>query len=323
MTEILRYVIQRLIALVFTFMVILAVVFFVVRSTPGSVFQPDPNISPTAMELIIERYHLDRTVPEQFMFFMRDYLSFDFGRSLVLRPAVPVMDILAERLPITMQLNFISNFIILPFGLIFGISMALKKDSVYDHAASTMVMFLISVPSFVMAAFLQYFLAFRLGWFPIMLAPETTFNWTLFYSMILPILALSFGSIVGIARMMRAELAETMNSEFLLLAKAKGLTYRQMIWRHALRNASVPLASTFLSQVIFIMSGSIVIEMIFGVPGMARAMIDAMQVNDHPVVLAIIYFYVVIGLFMAILMDLSFGVLDPRIRMGARQSEQP
>ena len=319
----LRYIGQRLIGLVITFFVIITVVFFVVRSMPGSVFQPDPNrLSPVAMELIIERYHLDRTIPEQFVFFLRDYIRFDFGRSLVLRPRVPVMEILADRLPITIQLNLFANAVVLPVGLIFGISLALRKDSLYDHVGSVLIMLLISVPSFVMAALMQFFLASRLGWFPILLAPEPHFNWARFYSMILPILALSFGGIVGVARILRAELAETMNSEFLLLAKAKGLKYRQTVWRHALRNACVPMAATFLLLFIGILSGSIVIEQIFSVPGMATIMFNAINVHDHPLVLAIIYFYVLIGLFMAILMDLSYGVLDPRIRMGARKSEQ-
>ena len=317
-----RYVIQRLIALVFTFIIITAVVFFVVRSMPGNVFQPEPGLNPTAMELLMERYHLDRPIPEQFFFFMRDYLRLDFGRSIVLRIGVPIQDLIAERIPITVLLNVLSNFIVLPFGLLFGISMALKKDSFYDHASSTFVMLTISVPGFVMAALMQYFLAFRLGWFPILLAPMVEFNLALLHSMVLPVLALSFGSIVGIARMMRAELAETMNSEFLLLAKAKGLTYYQTIWRHALRNASVPLAGTFLVQVFFILGASIVIEIIFSIPGMGRLMLDAMAVRDHPLILGILYFYILIGLFMAIMIDLSFGFVDPRIRMGARQSEQ-
>jgi len=279
-------------------------------------------MSPEAVQLIMERYHLDRTIPEQFFFFARNLASFDLGRSIVLHTGVTVEELIRSRLPITMQLNIFSSLIVLPIGLIFGVSLALKKDSVYDHVGSTLIMLLISAPSFVIAAIMQYWLAFRLDLFPILLAPEPYFNWARFYSMILPILALSFGGIVGIARILRAELAETMNSEFLLLAKAKGLKYRQLIWRHALRNACVPLASTFLLLFVSILGGSIVIEQIFAVPGMGRLMMSALQVHDHPLVLAIIYFYAIFGLLVAILMDLSFGVLDPRIRMGARKSEQ-
>jgi oligopeptide transport system permease protein len=140
--------------------------------------------------------------------------------------------------------------------------------------------------------------------------------------MIPPILALSFGGIAGMARMLRAELAETLTGDFMLLAKAKGLTYGQTIWRHALRNACVPLATTFLYLFLGILGSSIVIENIFSVPGLSRTMIYAIQSNDHPLTMAIVYFYALIGLFMAILADLSYGVVDPRIRMGGRKNEE-
>jgi oligopeptide transport system permease protein len=206
--------------------------------------------------------------------------------------------------------------------MFFGITMALRKDKLYDHVTSTAVVFFISVPSFVIAALLQYVVAFRWGWFPIILEPVVGLTWEKFYSMILPILALSFGGIAGMSRMLRAELAETLTSEFMLLAKAKGLKYRQTIWRHALRNACVPMATTFLCLFLGILGSSIVIEQIFAVPGLSRLMLDSLRSNDHPLTLAIVYFYALIGLFMAILADLSYGIVDPRIRMGGRKSAE-
>ena len=319
----LRYVFQRIAAALVTFLVIICVVFFVVKAMPGSIFQPNPRqINPRAIELINAKYHLDKSLPEQFLIFISNYIRFDFGASLVVRPGLPVLEVIMERLKVTIQLNLFSGFFVLPMGMIFGITMALRKDTLYDHAASTAVVFFISVPSFVLAALLQYFVAFKGGLFPVILSPEETLTWTKFYSMILPILALSFGGIAGMARMLRAELAETLTSDFMLLAKAKGLTYGQTIWRHALRNACVPLATTFLYLFLGILGSSIVIENIFSVPGLSRTMIYAIQSNDHPLTMAIVYFYALIGLFMAILADLSYGVVDPRIRMGGRKNEE-
>ena len=320
----LRYIFQRMVAAAVTFLVIIVVVFFVVRNMPGTIFQPNPEtMSPRVIELIMAKYHLDKSLPEQFMYFLADYIRLDFGHSFLVRPSMPVYDIVLERLPITIQLNIFSSLgVILPFGLLFGITLALKKDSFYDHFGSTWIMIFISAPSFVIAALMQYTLAFRLGIFPIILHPERALSWTKFYSMILPIMALSFGGIASMARMLRAELSETLTSDFMLLAQAKGLTYNQSIWRHALRNACVPMASTFLFLFIGVMGGSIVIENIFSVPGMGTIMVAAIRSNDHPLTLAIVYLYTLIGLGMAILADLSFGIVDPRIRMGGRKGAE-
>ena len=163
---------------------------------------------------------------------------------------------------------------------------------------------------------MQYLLGFKLGWFPLLLAPEEHLNWTKFYSMIMPILALSFGGIASIARTLRAELAEVLTMDFMQLAKAKGLSYGQTITRHALRNSCVPLASTFLYLFLGVLGSSLVIEQIFGVPGMSKIMLAAINGKDHWLTMGCIIFYTLIGLLMAILADLSYGIVDPRIRMG-------
>lgn len=315
-----KYVIQRIIAAIFTFLIIIAVIFFVLYSMPGNVIS-DPLIKDTVRNAIEEKYHLNEPLPVQFGYFIKNYMNFDFGISLAVRPGASVFEILKERLPVTIQLNMFSALFTLPMGLFFGITMALKKDSLYDNVASSIVILFISVPSFVLAAVMQYFLAYKFGWFPIVLAPENQLNLTKFHSMILPILALSFGSIASIARMLRAELAEALTSDYMLLAKVKGLTYSQSIKRHALRNACVPLASTFLYLFIGVLSSSLVIENIFGVPGLSKILISSINAKDHQLTLGITYFYVIIGLFMSILADLSYGFVDPRIRMGGKKDE--
>lgn len=315
-----KYVVQRLIAAVFTFLIIVAVIFFVLYSMPGNIIS-DPTIKDTVRHAIEAKYHLNEPLPVQFMYFIKNYMNLDFGSSLFVRPGVNVFDVLKERIPVTIQLNLFAAFVTLPFGLFFGISMALKKDTFYDNAASSVVILFISVPGFVIAAIMQYFLAYKLGWFPILLAPEEKLNWTKFYSMILPIFAMAFGSIASIARLLRAELAEALTSDYMLLAKVKGLTYSQSIVRHALRNACVPLASTFLYLFIGVLSSSLVIENIFGVPGLSKVLISSINAKDHQLTLGITYFYVLIGLFMSILADLSYGFVDPRIRMGGKKDE--
>ena len=252
---------------------------------------------------------------------MTDYLHFDFGYSLKVRPGVPVFQCVLERLPVTIQLNYFAAFFILPFGLLFGITMAIKKDTIYDHVVSSFVILLISVPSFVLAALMQYFLGYKLGWFPLVLETEESLTLSKFYSMILPILALSFGGIASIARTLRAELAEVLTMDFMMLARAKGLNYRQTILRHALRNSCVPLASTFLYLFLGVLSSSLVIEQIFGVPGLSKTLLQSINGKDHWLTMGIVIFYVLIGLLMAILADLSYGFVDPRIRMGGKKDD--
>lgn len=317
----LKYIIQRIIAAFCTFVVVVVVVFFVLHFMPGEILDLSPKIDRSVRELIMAKYHLNEPLIVQFGYTMRDYLRLDFGYSLKVRPGVPVMNVVLERLPVTIQLNYFSAIVILPFGMIFGILMAVKKDTIFDHISSTIVILLISVPSFVLAALMQYILGFKLEWFPLILEAEPHLTWTKFYSMIMPILALSFGGIASIARTLRAEMAEVLTMDFMMLAKAKGLTYRQTLLRHALRNSCVPLASTFLYLFLGVLSSSLVIEQIFGVPGLSKTMMAAINGHDHWLTMGIVIFYCFIGLFMAILADLSYGVVDPRIRMGGKKDE--
>lgn len=326
-----KYTIQRLLAGVLTLLVAMIAIFMLVQLMPNSLMDTLVNfggddgtggnfVTQQTVEAIMERFGWDRPLPVQFFNMLQRYLQLDFGISLVLRPNMAVADVMATHLPVTIQLNFFALFLILPAGLFFGITTALLKNSVYDHVASTFVVFFIAAPGFVIAALLQYFIAFRLGWFPVLLAAEETLNWTRFYSMILPILAISFGPIAHMARVMRAELTEALTSEYMLLARAKGQSYRQAIMRHALRNASVPLVGTFVFLIIGLLNGALIVELIFGVPGISRILVSSINSHDYQVALAIIYFYTAISIITAIIVDLSLGIIDPRIRMGGKRS---
>ena len=184
-------------------------------------------------------------------------------------------------------------------------------------------MLFVSVPSFVYAFILQYFLGAKLGWLPIQMASVSQtggyFTWEMFVSMILPILALSFGSIASLARFTRAELAESLTSEYMLLARAKGLSKGQATLRHALKNAMVPILPSIIAMFANILSGSLIIERIFSVPGIGGLYIQSIQELDYNVFMAVTVFYTFIGLAANIIVDLSYGFLDPRIRMGAKK----
>lgn len=311
----LRYIGQRLAAMVITLFIIITLSFIILHSMPGNIFD-DPMLPEDIRVAIQNKYHLNDPLIVQYGYFLKDFIAGDFGTSIKIQPKVPVFEILMEKIPITLQLNIFSLILTIPTGIILGIIAALKKNEISDHVISTMVIFFISVPSFVFAALLQYLIGSKWGWLPIMMTAERSLSWTKFVSMILPILALSFGGIAVITRYMRSELCEALNSEYMLLAKVKGLTQIQATVRHAIRNSFIPLANIIIPMFFSILGGAMVIENIFGIPGTGSLMVRSINANDHPLTIAITFFYSLISLIAILVVDLSYGIIDPRIRIG-------
>ncbi|CAH8772089.1 ABC transporter permease [Paenibacillus dendritiformis] len=314
----LRYISQRLVAMAITLFLIISLLFFLIHSMPGSIVS-DPMLPLDVKERIEAKYHLDKPLVVQYVYFLEDFLSFNFGDSIKVQPKVPVFDIIKDKLPITIQLNVFALIFTLPIGIMLGIWAALKKNTATDHTLNIMVVLFISVPSFVIAALLQYIVAFKWELVPILLSAEQSLSWTKLQSMILPVLALSFGEIAVITRYLRAELCEALNSDYMLLARTKGLTLTQATLRHAIRNSFVPLSNIIIPLFFSILSGAIVIENIFSVPGLGSLVVNSINSLDHPLTIAIMFFYSLIGLISILVVDLSYGIIDPRIRMGGKK----
>jgi len=314
-----RYIVRRVIALFITLFIIISLFFVIQRMQPGGPFSGAGGQNPLLRERLIKKYNLDKPIIQQYTKYVSDMFRGEFGESIKVKPGVPVFRIIKEKLPITMLINILSALLLLPVGVFFGTIAAIKKNTWIDHVIQIMVILFISVPSFVVAALLQYFLAFKLGWFPIRLSNDTVLNLSKLHSMVLPILASTFGGVATITRFMRSELGEQMNADYMLLAKTKGLNKVQALFRHALRNAFVPLLPIFLSYVIFLFGGSIVIENIFGVPGMGSTNIEAINTMDYPLSTALNAMYTFISLIFTLMIDLLYGVVDPRIRMGGKK----
>mgnify|MGYP001668130940 FL=1 len=287
------------------------------HSMPGSFIQ-DNKLPAEVKRAMEDKYHLNEPLMVQYGYFLKDFLRGDFGISLVINPKVPVNEVLATKIPVSMQLNIFSLIFTMPIAMLLGIWAAIRKNKLADQVISFFIILFISVPSFIFATLMQYFLAFKLGWFPIITTPEKNLTWTKFHSMILPILALSFGSIAGVARYTRAELTEALNSEYMLLAKSKGLSQVQATTRHALRNSFIPLANIIIPMFIQIMGGSLVIEKIFSIPGMGNVMVDAINAHDFPLAIGVLFWFSLLSLITILIVDLSYGIIDPRIRLGGR-----
>ncbi len=247
--------------------------------------------------------------------------KWDWGTSTVISKNLSAINIIGRRLPVSMLLNIISTIFAVPLGIILGIVAALKKNKPTDHIISTLVMVLISIPSFILITFLLLLLCYRTSWLPSKWPSVTAPIGQRILGFIIPVLSLSLGSIAGYCRFTRAELCEVMESDYLLLARTKGLTKRQAIIRHALRNAMVPIVPSILAEFLSIMSGSMILENLYGIPGIGSLFIEALNINnpDYNVLFVDMAVFTTFGLLAGVLLDISYGFIDPRIRMGAKK----
>jgi len=311
-----RYVLQRIGAMLITLFFVMSLSFMVIRLMPMSLFE-NPEVPKEIQEKLEDKFHLNDPLPVQYFYFMEGIITgLDFGISVKLRPGLDVWGIIVSRLPPTMLINFISLFISIPLGLIFGIIAALKRNTWIDTVISVFVILFISVPSFVFASLLQYVLTFIFPIFPTLYESTATTFGQMMHSLTLPIVALSLSPIATLTRYLRGELIENISSEYILLARTKGLTRAQAIVRHAFRNSMMPITSTLVSLITGIMGGSLVVESMFAIPGTGGMLVKSIFAGDHFLTVAILIFYSAISLTTILVVDLSYSLIDPRVRVG-------
>ena len=231
----------------------------------------------------------------------------------------PVWNVFVKKLPPTILINIYSTLIGVPIGLGLGIFAALKKNKWEDQLINIFIILLISVPNIVLGLMIQYFLCFKLNWFPLVVSLSTDyFTWEVFHSMLPAVFALCLGSIAGYARYTRAELSEVLTGEFMLLARTKGLTKGQAIARHAMRNSMVVIFPSILAEFISVLSGSLIIEKMFSINGVGGLYLNSIIFQDYDFFMLLSGFYTLVSLTAGIVIDISYGFIDPRIRMGAK-----
>ena len=315
-----KYIMKRLGLLLMTFVIIEIICFVLIKLLPITIsLAPGQDRAILEAQLQARRYY--DPIPVQLIHYVKRVFQGDFGVGVNLAEYrnKPVWDVFISKLPPTILINVYSSIFAIPLGIGLGILAALKKNKWQDHTISTLVMLVISVPSFVTAFIIQYFMCFKWGWFPITMNPGTKyFSWSMFKSMLPAVICLSFGSIAGYARFTRAELTEVLTSEYMLLARTKGLTKAQATVHHALRNAMVPIFPSIVGEFISVLSGSLIIEKIFSIPGVGGLYLSAINSQDYDFFMLLSGFYILIGLVASIVIDLSYGIIDPRIRMGAK-----
>lgn len=316
----LKYTIQRILFMLLTLFVIIGMCFMLIRMLPPAQLDPT-DIHKDIIEARREAMGYNKPLLVQFGIFLRDVLlHWDWGVSDKLYVGREVFSIFAEKMPATIIVNIYSIILSIPIGIFLGIFAALKKNTWIDHTISTLTMVVISVPPFVYAFVIQYIFSYKLGWLPFLMNPGTDyFTWDMFVSMLPAVMSLSFGVIAGFTRTTRAELTEVLTSEFMLLARTKGLTKAQATIRHALKNCMVVILPSIFGQFIGVMSGSLIIEKIFSIPGVGQLYINSINAPDYPMFIMNTAFYTTIGLAASIVVDISYGLIDPRIRMGSKK----
>lgn len=317
----LRYTIKRIGLIFLTLFIILSLSFIMMQFTTSFekrviVYKmSDPKMSLEEAQAYGRKMGWDDPVLEQYFSWIGGVVQGDWGVSVVYEVGQDPWVILTRFIPFTMSINIWSLLISIPLGFLFGIIAALRKNKPIDYIISLLVMVFISVPSFVLITFLMIN-AKNMG-LPTQFSPADSVTWR---DYVIPVIALSLGPIAGLTRYTRAELTEVLTSEYLLLARTKGLNKFQATLRHALRNSMVPLVPMIISNFIGIMFGSLVIEQIYGIKGVSGLLMTAISETnpDHDLAMTALAFYTIIGLSSTLLIDLSYGIVDPRIRMGAR-----
>ena len=276
---------------------------------PGSPFN-DEKLNEAQKALLRAKYGLDQPFWTRFFLYLKNLCHGDFGVSYVITMDLPVRDMLLLRLPVTIRIGLQALTAGILIGLVLGIIAALNKNSAADTGATIFSVLGFSVPSYVFALLLAFFVGYKMKWFPILYDVRSPF-----LSSVLPTISLSMYIIATMARYARSEMIDCLSSNYIVLAKAKGISQAKVIIRHALRNTLVPIITVVAPLTIGLITGSVVVEQIFGVPGLGQLLLLGVQNNDYNVICAVALVYSFLYIFIMLTVDILYGLIDPRIRV--------
>ncbi|PAE23145.1 MULTISPECIES: ABC transporter permease [Bacillaceae] len=306
------YIIKRLIAMVVTLWFIITLTFFLMHSIPGSPFNEERNTSEAVQRNMEKFYHLDEPLYVQYGMYLKSVATFDFGPSIK-KSSQTVNEMLGRGFPVSFELGIVTLIVAVISGIALGIIAALRHNGFIDYLAMTIAVLGISVPNFVLATLLIQQLAVNLAILPVA-------TWSSPKHMILPTLALATGPMAIIARLTRSSMLEVLTQDYIKTAKAKGLSPVKIVFKHALRNALLPVVTVLGSLAASILTGTFVIEKIFAIPGMGKYFVESINTRDYPVIMGTTVFYSSILIIMLFLVDIAYGVLDPRIKLHKKEA---
>lgn len=306
----LKYIAKRLLISLVTLFVILVVLFLMVKFLPGSPINNE-KLSASARAAIEAKYGLDQSLPVQFVKYVKSMLTGDFGVSFNLYKDMPVASLVGNAAKLSFVYGICAVFIGTVIGMFLGVFAALHKNTIWDTLATVVSVIGVSIPSFVFAMLILLLFASKLR-----ILPTGYSSSNAIHSSIMPVLALSVGVIANVARFTRTEMVSVLSSEYMTLAKAKGLDKKTLIMKHALRNALIPVITILGPILVNLMTGTMVVEQICSVPGLGKLLINSIMSNDYNIILACSFLYAAMYIIMMLVIDVSYGIIDPRIRLG-------
>ncbi|WP_110597840.1 oligopeptide ABC transporter permease OppB [Salinicola lusitanus] len=302
------YTLKRLLQAIPTLLIVITISFFLMRVAPGGPFDGERQLPPEIEANLMAAYHLDEPLPMQYLRYMGNLLQGDFGPSFKYKD-FSVTELIMQGFPVSLEIGGLAILLALMIGLPLGIAAAIKRNSTVDYLVMGTALTGIAVPNFVIAPIFALVFGVLLGWLP-----AGGWNGGALPNLVLPVVALSIQQIAYIARMMRASMIEVLGSHFIRTARAKGLNEGEVIWRHALRPALLPVMSYLGPAIAGIITGSVVIEQIFGIPGIGRYFVQGALNRDYTLVMGTVVFYGVLIVLMNLIVDLLYSALDPQIR---------
>jgi oligopeptide transport system permease protein len=302
----LNFALKRLLSAVPTLLVLVALAFFLLRAAPGGPFDGERALPPEVQAQVTAAYHLDEPLWRQFTRYLGGLARGDLGPSFQY-PGRSVNQLIAAGLPVSLQLGLGAMLLALPLGCALGIAAALERDTLADRGLMTLATAGLSIPSFVVAPLLILAFALALGWLP-------AGGWDGWRSAVLPVVALALPQAAILARMTRGSMVEVLAQQYIRTARAKGLPRRWIVLRHALKPALMPVLSYLGPATAQIITGSVVVEQIFSIPGLGRHFVQGALNRDYTLVMGVVVFYGALIVLFNLLVDLAYGALDPRVR---------
>ena len=304
-----KYIIKKVAIAILTLFLVVLILFLLMELMPGSPFN-DPKLSDEQKQIMMQAYGLDKPVLERFFIYLKNIFVGDFGVSYSMAPDVPVSELIKTRLPISMIIGFASMVLGSIIGLAFGFLAAFRKGKVWDVICRIISVICISVPAYIFAMLFSYFLGFKFKVLPLLYDFRSPV-----LSSLMTVMALSFFVAGIVMRYARDEAVTVLDSDYVLFARSQGVSKRTLLTKYVIRNSLMPIITVMAMLLVGLLTGSLVTESIFAVPGIGFLLSSAVQANDYNIVIALCFVFALIYVVARLVLDLLYGLIDPRVRV--------
>ncbi len=319
------YLIKRIISLFFVLLIVSAIVFFLMNSVPGGPFAlGERGLTGAALENMQRKYGLDVPLPQRYINYLGDALHLDFGNSFAVAGNPPVIELIGRVWPVTIQIGLYTLLLSFGLGLLMGIVAAYHRNSWIDNVVTFTATLGITVPNFIIATWLLLIFGYQIGWSspdkwiipPLTSNGNAILSWDYF----LPVITYALAPLALVARYTRASVADALVADYVRTARSKGLSERFIMIRHVMRNALIPMITVLLPQVPNLLTGSIFIEVTYGIPGLGKFFVTSIFNRDYPMIMALVLLIAFFWSITYLITDILYSVIDPRIRVGGARS---